>query len=269
MSLALEQVSVGYPDRPTVLREVDLVCPAGAVTCVIGPNASGKSTLLRTGAGLLAPTGGRVTVDGTEVRSIPVRARASRIAFMSQRPMLGASFSLRELVALGRFAIGRDDDAVDRWIRAVGLWEECARPFGVLSMGQQQRAALARAMAQLDRARDPSSATGRVLLADEPCAAMDPRHVARTIELLREGARGGITVVVSLHEMTQVRVLADHVVLLDAHGGVAASGPASSVVTPEVLEPVYGIPFRTLSDGAGDGGSVVLPRLSGSSASDA
>ncbi len=118
-------------------------------------------------------------------------------------------------------------------------------PFGLLSAGQQQRVTLARALAQLSLPAPPGT---RALLADEPCAAMDPRHALTCLGLIRQLAADGLAVGVVLHDLSAVLRFADEAIVLDSAGSLAAAGPLDTAVTAPVLGPVFGVPFRQVND---------------------
>jgi iron complex transport system ATP-binding protein len=162
------------------------------------------------------------------------RFGARRLAFVAQRPLIAAAFSVRESVALGRFARRRAEDRVDEAVARLGLASERDRPYHELSVGQQQRAALARAFAQAD--------ADSVLLLDEPFAAMDLGEVARCAPFLRDHAARGGAVVAVLHDLAQAAALATRVWVLD-EGRLVADGPMGEVLVADRLARWFGVPF--------------------------
>lgn len=248
--LNAEHVEFAYRrDRP-VLRAVSMAAPAGAVTAVVGPNGAGKSTLLRLLLGLARPTSGRVLLEGADVTGIPHADRARRLGYIPQRGSVAFAFSVREVVRLGLYAAHSGGDgmaSVDAALERVGLRDRADDPFGALSAGQQQRATIARVLAQLEASSGP-----RALLADEPVAALDPRHAVETMALLRGLARDGLAVVVVLHDLMLAARWADAAVLLSADGRVAAAGPPAEVLGPGTLPSVFGVEFERLTSGAGE-----------------
>ena len=255
MTLAFEGVSFGYRRGAPVLRDVRAAFAPGRVHAVVGPNGAGKTTLLRIALGMLRPWEGRATLGRHDVRSLRARERAMRMAYTAQRPSVVGAFSVAQVVRFSRHATGADEGAVARALATMRLDGSAGETFAALSVGQQQRAALARSLAQID---GPEEAYGsRVLLADEPVSAMDPAHALHAMETLREVARRGASVIVVLHDLTIARRFADEALVLDASGRVAAQGDAKETLTPDLLGPVYGVRF--VEADAGAGGVAVLP----------
>ena len=243
MSLRAEQVEYAYAAGRPVLRGVSAKFAAGAVTALLGPNGSGKSTLLRLLLGTLSPQAGRCEIGGEATAGLSAKARGVRLAFVPQRPTVWAPFKVREVVAMGRHAQRRDDGAVDAALFAMELSDRVEEPFGTLSVGQQQRAALARVLAQV---ADERPGETRAILADEPVAALDPRHALAALAALRAEAARGLAVVVVLHDLALAARYADRAVLLTDRGTVDGGGdaPAEEVLVPERLARVFGTGFR-------------------------
>jgi iron complex transport system ATP-binding protein len=254
MALRAQGVRFGYRAGTAVLRDVSATLEPGAVTVILGPNGAGKSTLVRLLAGLLEPDAGQVTLDGLAVSGMPADTRAGRIAYVSQHGGVAFSFAARQVVRFGRYSPGgdRDETAVARAMERMEVSDLADTPFDELSAGQQQRVMFARALAQLDR----DVPVTRVLLADEPFSAMDPRHAARARGVMRELASAGMVVGVVMHDFAAAGSVADRVIVLDGHGRVAASGATADVLRPEVLSGVFAIGFRRLEDG---GRPVLVP----------
>ncbi|MBM4107932.1 MAG: ABC transporter ATP-binding protein [Phycisphaerae bacterium] len=247
MALRAQGVRFGYRAGRTVLTDVSASIEPGSVTAIIGPNGAGKSTLVRLLAGLLAPDAGQVTLDGEPVAGMPATTRAERIAYVSQRGGVAFSFAAGQVVRFGRYSLGgeRDDRAVGRAMERMEVAALASSAFDELSAGQQQRVMFARALAQLDRDRPGGT---RVLLADEPFSAMDPRHVAQACAVMRGLAGEGLAVAVVLHDFAAAGRLADRVLVLHEGGTVAACGAASEVLRPGLLSGVFSIAFRSLGD---------------------
>ena len=231
--------------KGTVLEGIDLDVERGHVSVVCGPNAAGKTTLLRISAGLLAPTQGRVLLEGVPSDSIRAGARARRLSFMSQRFECASGFSVRRVLELARVMVGRNAAALASVIDALELGDLLDRGLDELSSGQNQRVALARALAQ-------APPDGFIVL-DEPLAALDPRWALVACQLLSARARAGAAVLLTVHELPAAARLADQVVLL-GDGRLVASGTPVDVLAPDRLERAYGIRFELLE--ADDGSCV-------------
>ncbi len=222
---------------------VSLEVRRGEIWAVVGPNGSGKSTLLRAIAGVE-----RGIVRGRARFADPARSLPAQRAFVPQRADVSAAFTARDIVALGRYAVGTDHAAVERAIAEVGLSARAHLDYHALSGGERQRVAIARALAQLD--------AGGVLVLDEPFASIDPAEVARLVGVLRARAAKG-AVLVSLHDPGLSRALATHAVVLRA-GEVVAQGRIDDALAGPVLERAYGL---GLVEVEGDGVKWFVPRL--------
>ena len=233
MTLVARNLSIEYGRGKPVLKDVTVDACAGRVVVLIGPNAAGKSTLLKAMAGLLPPAHGEVLFNGESVGSMASARRAAKIAWMSQRPSLTGRFTVREVVTIGRFARPRDSNAIDGAIEAAGLAEHADRIAEELSVGQQQRVAFARALAQVPQ--------DGVLLLDEPFGPLDPAQAERAAREVRSRARAGGIVVVAVHELRLARALGDDVLGL-RDGGVVVSGEVSTALDSEAIERLYNVP---------------------------
>lgn len=243
--LKLDHVSFGYNRDHLVLHGITAAIQPGKVCTVIGPNAAGKSTLLKLMLGQLEPHAGQVTVNGHAVHQLSPRERASSISYVPQRPAAHLTFRVEEIVAMGRFAQRESSEAIDNALVAFDISELRTRVFGELSIGQQQRVAMARAAAQASDA-DPAR---HVILLDEPISAMDLKHVHATMRSLRDFAKRGFAIVMVLHDLNLTAMYADDVWLLDS-GKLIHAGPWSEVMQPSILEPVYDVPIRETSKDA-------------------
>jgi tungstate transport system ATP-binding protein len=196
----------------TVLDRVSLAIQPGAPTVLIGPNGSGKTTLLRLAMGLLPPSRGRITWDGMAVVP-PIRR-----AIVFQRPVMlrrSAAGNIRYALAAAHIPGERHDPRTAELLTLVGLSDVASRPARRLSGGEQQRLALARALA-----RDPT-----VLFLDEPTASLDPASTKAVEDIVRAVAARGIKVVMATHDLGEARRLAGDVVFLH-RGRVLETGDA-------------------------------------------
>lgn len=228
------QVRLGGRD---IVHGVDLEAAPGTLSAIVGPNGSGKTTLLRALAGLVEFSG-RIAVDGRELRALQPAERAHLVAYLPQASELRAMLSVRQVVALGRyaqrpgvFASSRGDEhAVREALERVGAPDLLDQAFPHLSGGQKRLVLLARALA-----------TGaRTLLLDEPTASLDVKHSLELFELLAQLAKDGYTVVVVLHDLDDVERHAARALLLDA-GRVQAWGPPAAAAFGAAAERTYGV----------------------------
>ena len=200
--LPIVLADVTFVDRAvTILDRVSLSLAAGAPTLLVGPNGAGKTTLLRLAMGLIQPSGGRVTWGGRE------DAPPLRRAIVFQRPVMlrrSAADNLRYALAVAGIARATHDARVDALLTLVGLAGLAARPARKLSGGEQQRLALARALA-----REP-----QVLFLDEPTASLDPAATKAIEDVIGAVTMRGIKVVMSTHDLGAARRLAAEIVLL-------------------------------------------------------
>lgn len=233
--LEVSHVSVRYGDI-TALHEASLTLRPATVTGMVGMNGSGKSTLFRAIMGEVAPHTGTVSIGG---RSPKESRRAGTVSFMPQSEAIDWSFpvSVAEVVMMGRYGrlgVARHARAADRRAVAealdrVDLGPLATRQIGRLSGGQRKRAFLARALAQ----------DAELLLLDEPFAGVDHTSESLIIELLRELAGAGRTILVSTHDLAALPRLADDVALLRQR--VLFHGPAAEALRPERIAETFGL----------------------------
>ena len=241
MSLSLKNVSV-----PGRLHDVNLQVAAGERLGLIGPNGAGKSTLMRAITGDITAVG-RVDFDGQSLAGWPRRRRARSVACLAQQQTLAFPLSAREVIALGRspHATGRavDDEIVAAAAEAMDITHLLARVYTRLSGGERQRVQLARVLAQIWRAED---ADARLLLLDEPVAALDIAHQSRVMTTLASLAEQGVTVVFVLHDVSLAAAHADRLVAL-RRGAIVMAGTPAEVVTEAHLGDVFAAGTRVIA----------------------
>ncbi len=232
MSLTTKSLSAGY-GRSTVIADISITLPDCAVTALIGPNGSGKSTLLRAIAGLQASRG-ELLIDGEPVDRTTAQ---SAVAYMPQDTSSTSSLTMLEVVLLGRLrSLGLSIPMpmlieADAALARFGIAQLASRPLSAVSGGQRQLAYLAQALF-----RQP-----RILLLDEPTAALDLRHQLIVLETIRTAAREDkIIVVVAMHDLSLAAQFADNFLCL-AEGRIDAAGRAGVVLTPDRIQRVYGV----------------------------
>lgn len=232
-----------------VLREVSLTVPEGKVTGLIGPNGSGKSSLLRCVYRSVRPDRGRVLLDGADVWHTSAREVARKVAVVTQDTPSDLENTVEQVVALGRIphlgAFGRlsatEETLIAEAIERCSLGPLAGRAMATLSGGERQRVHLARALVQQPR----------LLILDEPTNHLDLRHQVEVLQLIRAL---GITVLVTLHDLQLAAAACDRLIALSV-GRVVAQGPATAVITTELLRDVYQVNAEVTADTEG------LPRI--------
>jgi len=227
----MNALTVNHLTVPDRLRDVSLQLGPGRLIGIIGPNGSGKSTLLQAMAGLL-PSEGEVRWNEQPLDDIPIFDRARQLAWVPQEVQFEFGFSVRSVVAQGRFAHGDDDTGVESALDHMDLRALADRPVNRLSGGERHRVLLARALAT----------AAPIQVWDEPLAALDARHGLQTIELAQALKKAGGTVVLSLHDLRLAHCLDELVVLHDGH--LVAHGAPADVLTPALLRDVFGVQAR-------------------------
>ncbi|WP_067824413.1 ABC transporter ATP-binding protein [Nocardia inohanensis] len=253
--LRAERLRLGYRGR-TISEELSVDIPDGEFTVIIGPNACGKSTLLRALARLLAPESGAVLLDGKQIGSYPAKEVARTIGLLPQTSTAPDGIRVADLVARGRFPhqtllrqwSRADADAVAAALAATGVTELSARPVDELSGGQRQRVWIAMVLAQ----ETP------IILLDEPTTYLDIAHQIQLLELCRSLQRdSGRTVVAVLHDLNHAFRYADHLVAMK-DGRVVAAGRPREIVTAELVEEVFALGSRVIEDPE-TGAPLVIP----------
>jgi iron complex transport system ATP-binding protein len=241
---------------PPALDGISMKVEGGSFYTVLGPNGSGKSTLMKALLGVVPVESGEALVDGRPVGEWGRRELARSVGAVSQREEAAFPISVRELVAMGRYPhLGplrpegpRDREAVQAALASCDAEELAHRDVGTLSGGELQRVRIARALAQEPRA----------LVLDEPTASLDIGHEMAILQLLREQAERGITVLLITHHLDLAARFADRLLVLGC-GRVAAEGTPAEVFREEILEGVYGWPVDIRTDEL-TGAPRVIPR---------
>jgi len=243
VKLQIERLKFAYDGGGLVLRDIHLEALPGEVTVIIGPNASGKSTLLKCVAGLLRPDGD-IRLDGKKIGEFKKDKITQWVSYLPQENSFRAVLTVFEAVLLGRiqslsWRVGKED-----LVPALKVLEDleieklASRFLDELSGGQKQMVSMAQALV-----RQP-----RVLLLDEPLNSLDLRHELEILDLLREiTVQRRITTVIALHDLNLVARYADKVFILK-DGGVCASGEPEAVLTSQTIRDVYGVICKVTTD---------------------
>lgn len=243
--LRAENLTLSY-DKKIVARDLSVSIPQGELTVIIGPNACGKSTLLRTLSRLMQPQAGSVWLNGRQIREYPTKEVARQLGLLPQSSIAPGDITVFDLVAHGRYPHQslfsrwqeQDQQAVEQAMRSTGVAQLADQPVDTLSGGQRQRVWIAMVLAQ----QTP------LLLLDEPTTWLDITHQIDLLELLRQLNReNNYTLVVVLHDLNHACRYATHLIAM-RDGKVVAEGAPKAIVTPELIEEVYGLKCVIIDD---------------------
>jgi len=239
VKLQIENLSYAYYRSKPVLADINIQALPGEITCLIGPNAAGKSTLLKCIAGLLQAEG-NIRLGGKNISEFKKKDITRHISYLPQENSSRAHLTVFEAVLLGRlqtlsWRVGEDDlTTVHKILKDLEIEELASSFLDELSGGQKQMVSIAQALV-----REP-----KVLLLDEPISSLDLQHELEILDLIADiASESGITIVMALHDLNLAARYADQLVILK-NGQVYASGEPESVLTPEMVRSVYGVKAR-------------------------
>ncbi|MFC9034079.1 ABC transporter ATP-binding protein [Streptomyces arboris] len=246
-TLQARDVRLGYGDRE-IVPGLSVTVPPGRITVIVGPNACGKSTLLRAMARLLAPSAGAVLLDGRSIQEMPTKEVAAVLGILPQSPTAPEGITVSDLVGRGRYPHqgwfrrwgAEDDEAVAQALLSTDVLELADRPVDELSGGQRQRVWIAMALAQRTD----------ILLLDEPTTFLDASHQLDVLDLLTDLNRErGVTMVAVLHDLNLACRYADHMIAMK-DGRILAEGRPVDIVTEELVGEVFGMRCSVIEDPA-------------------
>jgi iron complex transport system ATP-binding protein len=256
--LGARDLSLGYGATPIVEGLTVDVAP-GAVTAIVGPNACGKSTLLRGLARLMSPAAGQVILDGSDITRLRTKDVAKRLGLLPQSSIAPEGITVADLVTRGRFPhqtmlrqfSRADQQAVADAMAATGVTAIAGRPVDQLSGGQRQRVWIAMVLAQ----QTP------LILLDEPTTFLDIAHQIELLDLFADlNAEQGCTIVAVLHDLNHACRFADQIIAMKS-GAIVAQGNPADVITATLVEEVYGLECQVIDDPE-TGTPLVIPRAS-------
>lgn len=243
-------------DERTISKNLSVAIPEGSFTVIVGPNACGKSTLLRALSRLLAPSAGQVILDGRSISDLAAKDVARRLGLLPQSSIAPEGITVADLVACGRYphqSLFRqwskaDEDAVIDAMEATRVTDLSARMVDELSGGQRQRVWIAMVLAQ----ETP------ILLPDEPTTFLDIAHQIELMDLLAELNGQGRTVVAVLHDLNHACRYASNLIAMK-DGAIVAEGKPSAIVTERLVEDVFGLPSVIIPDPV-SGTPLIVPK---------
>ncbi|MBT2447020.1 ABC transporter ATP-binding protein [Streptomyces sp. ISL-43] len=243
--LTAQNVTLGY-DQRVIAENLSVEIPDNSFTVIVGPNACGKSTLLRALSRMLKPSQGRVLLDGQAIGSMPAKKVAKTLGLLPQSSIAPDGITVADLVSRGRYPhqgmlrqwSGEDERIVSESMASTGVGELADRAVDELSGGQRQRVWIAMALAQ----QTP------LLLLDEPTTYLDIQHQIDVLDLCAElHENQGRTLVAVLHDLNHAARYATHLIAMRG-GKVVAEGPPAEVVTAELVERVFGLRCQIIDD---------------------
>lgn len=242
--LVVSGASLGY-ERKIISRNLKLEIPRESFTVIIGPNACGKSTLLKSLARVLTPSAGSILLEGKALQRYRSKDLAQRLGLLPQTATAPDGIRVADLVSRGRYPYhsplkqwsSSDDDAVREAMRSTRILELAERTVDELSGGQRQRVWIALLLAQQTS----------FMLLDEPTTYLDIAHQYEVLDLLGRLNREGKTVVAVLHDLNQAARYASHLIVMK-DGAVVTSGPPAEIITSTLVEEVFGLPCVVVPD---------------------
>ncbi|WP_431034865.1 ABC transporter ATP-binding protein [Streptomyces sp. P6-2-1] len=256
--LAAQGLSLGYDTGRVIVDDLDVEIPDGKVTVVVGPNACGKSTLLRALGRLLKPRAGTVLLDGADLARAPGKETARTIGVLPQTPQPPDGITVADLVARGRQPHQKwwqqwsedDERAVTEALERTDTAQLAERLVDELSGGQRQRVWIAMALAQ----------ETDLLLLDEPTTYLDMAHQVEVLDLVRRlNHERGRTIVAVLHDLNQAVRYGDHLIAMKG-GRIIAQGDPAEIITAELVHEVFGLESVVVPDPV-TGGPLVVPGM--------
>ncbi|MDV4151116.1 ABC transporter ATP-binding protein [Clostridium sp. AL.422] len=240
-----QNIIAGY-DKKIIIDGIDITIPSNKISVIIGANACGKSTLLKTLARLIKPNSGEIIIDGKKITAMPSKQLAKVLGLLPQSPVVPEGITVWDLVSRGRFPYQSflksmdktDFEAIEESLEIMGITELANRSVDELSGGQRQRVWIAMALAQQTD----------ILLLDEPTTYLDITYQVEILDLLTDlNRKRGTTIVMVLHDINLSARYADYIFAL-RQGKLIAEGIPSEVITSELINNVFGLDCMVIDD---------------------
>ncbi|MDQ0300288.1 iron complex transport system ATP-binding protein [Salibacterium salarium] len=240
-----DKITAGY-DNQTILHDINVMIPSNQINVIIGANACGKSTLLKTMARLIKPESGDITLDGKAISNIPPKQLARVLGILPQSPIVPEGISVADLVGRGRFPhqsmlkgwTKKDYEAVAEAMEIMDITDLANQNIDQLSGGQRQRVWIAMALTQQTD----------ILFLDEPTTFLDITYQVEILDMLTDlNRKHGTTIVMVLHDINLAARYADHIFAL-RQGQLIAEGNPSKVITKELVKDLFGLHCTVIKD---------------------
>lgn len=244
----------GY-DNKIIVNGIDIAIPSNKISVIIGANACGKSTLLKTLARLIKPTSGEIVLDGKQISQVPPKQLAQVLGLLPQSPIVPEGITVSDLVSRGRYpyqsllkGMGKKDyEAVEEALNIMGITELANRSVDELSGGQRQRVWIAMALAQQTD----------ILLLDEPTTYLDIAYQVEILDLLTDlNRKRGTTIVMVLHDINLTARYADYIFAVHK-GRLVSQGTPSEVISEDMMKQVFGLDCTVINDPISDSPLIV------------
>ncbi len=254
--LKANHINAGY-DHKMIINDLNLIIPDHKISVIIGANACGKSTLLKTLSRLIKPVSGEITLGGKKLSKIPPRQLARILGLLPQSPVVPEGIAVADLVGRGRFPyqsffkgwMKEDFEAVEEALEIMGISELANRSVDELSGGQRQRVWIAMALAQQTD----------ILLLDEPTTFLDITYQIEILDLLTDlNQKRGTTIVMVLHDINLSARYADYIFALHK-GTLISEGSPSEVITEKLMKQVFGLDCAVIKDPV-SGSPFIIPK---------
>ena len=243
--LKAENISSGYDDK-VIVKNLSLSIPPNKISVIIGANACGKSTLLKTLSRLIRPMKGKVLLNGTELSKIAPKKLAGNLGLLPKSPVVPEGITVFDLVVRGRYPYQsflrglskKDYEAVEEALEIMGITDLADRNVEELSGGQRQRVWIAMALAQ----------ETDILLLDEPTTFLDISYQVEILDLLTDlNRKRGTTIVMVLHDINLSARYADHIIAMRS-GSIIAEGNPDEIITSSLVRTVFDLDCEVIRD---------------------